>query len=226
VAIQTRPVSLTEEYLIVGEGKSDVEFLRNLCDVRGIKGFQIEDARGKDNFKELPAGLKDATGFDKVRAILVVGDNDNDPSSSFETIRKYLMYAKLPCPDAPLQVARVRPSPLAVAVMMLPHSAPGQPQQGCLETVLLKYVEGAHVDLANCISEFRKCTNRPRTGNEDDKFTMRCFVAALHATDPNLSMAFVTSSSKGLIDLTDQCFDRIGLFLRDFPQLVGPQTSP
>lgn len=217
------PKPITSEFLIVGEGGGDASFVENLCQVRGVPGFQVEDARGESNFVERVKGMKSRKGFDRLKGILVVSDNDDGPEQSFKKIRNYLKDAKVPFPDAPLKAARREQNGLAVVVMMIPFED-GIAHKGCLETLLLKSIEG-HEAVRACIDAYSTCLGAGRTRNQEDKLQMRCFVTAKYPEDPNLSLSHALSPSKGIIDLGHKCFDEIYAFLREFPKICEPRRN-
>jgi hypothetical protein len=205
--------------MVVGEGDGDAFFIRNLCEARGIGGIQVEDARGNAKFPEFLRGLRDSTDFGRLKGLLIVSDNDDKPDDSYKRIRGHLKDTRFPYAEAPLRPARR--DGITVVVMMLPFTATGGPTRGCLETVLLQAVEPANVEVARCIDVHRECIAGARTRNQEDKFRMRSFIAALYKEDPNLSISFATSRDRGLVDLGHQCCNEIVDFLVGFPQLCN-----
>jgi Protein of unknown function (DUF3226) len=222
VTTANAPSPLTGEFLAVGEGSGDAFFINHLCQVRDIPGFEVEDVRGGTKFITHLKGLKARRGYEHLKGILIVSDNDESPDENFKKIRNYLKDAKLPYPDRVLTVAKR--DGLGVAVMMLPYTA-GVPSRGCLDTLLLKSVEDQKRDLKICVDAYRTCMAANRTGNQEDKFKLRCFIAAMHADDPNLALSFALSPSKGLIDLSHSSFDEIEAFLRGFPALCEARRA-
>jgi hypothetical protein len=221
----TPPQPIEKKYLIIGEGSGDARFMEHLCEARKIEGFQIEDARGNEFLQRL-SGLRDRTGFDGIKGILIVSDNDDEPAKSFIKIRRQIKQAKLPYPNKPLALARLSKNEFAIAVMMIPFTIAGGATKGCLETLFLQAIEPKNVSTGACVTNYRACiAGGGRTKNEEDKFRFRCFVSALHQKDPNLSTSFVASAKKGLIDLDLQCFDEIANWLKGFPNLCFPPTK-
>jgi hypothetical protein len=212
------PQLITSDFLVVGEGDGDASFIKNLCEVRGIPDFQVEDCRGESKFVLSLKSLTDRTGYDRLKGIIVVSDNDDAPDNNFLKIRGYLKDTKkLPPPDKPL--TPVKRDTITVAVMMLPFDK-GKTTRGCLETLLLRCIEPGQQDLINCIDAYRTCidgSDRPKS--HEDKFKLRCYIAAKHPDDPNLAVTFAVSPSKGLFDLNHSTFDEITDFLRKFPSL-------
>lgn len=213
--------SITSDFLIVGEGKGDAAFVRHLCEARGIDitNFQIEEAGGSGNFEAYVRGLSFRRSFDRAEGLLVVGDNDDSPDANFNQIRNYLKKAKLPCPNQRLQVARNGPQGVAVVVMMLPYTVAAGPTRGSLDTLLLTSVDDNNAAIGACINAYRACIPGDRKKNEEDKFRLRCFLAALYPEDPNISLQYALLPSRNLIDLNHVCFNEISDFLRGLPDL-------
>jgi hypothetical protein len=210
--------------LIVGEGKGDAAFLRYLCEVRGIDTtqFQIEEAGGSGNFESYIRGLPFRPNFDRARGLLIVGDNDDNPEVNHGEIKKHLKKAKLPYHNQSLQAARHNRDGLAVAVVMLPYTNAAGPSRGSLDTLILRAVASRHQATEACIDAFRACIQGARTPNQEDKFRLRCFFAALSLDDPNVSLQYAVSPSRNLVDLNHECFDELSAFLRGFPQMCVP----
>jgi hypothetical protein len=208
------PTQITSEFLVVGEGSGDASFIENLCKVRDIQGFQVEDARGESKFPEYLKGLPDRRGYERLKGILIVGDSDDSPDANFNQIKGYLKDAKMPQPNSHLALARR--DGVTVCVALIPYND-GRAVRGCLDTLLLRYIEAEKRGFAGCIDAFRACINGSRrSNNQEDKFKLRCFIAAMYPEDPNLSITFAVLPSKGLIDLRHSTFDEIAAFLQGF----------
>src|SRR4051812_10217397 len=128
-------------WLIVCEGESDRRFFSQLIEVRQIPNdFQVrypgrseEDKRGGRN--AIGPWLMTATivaGWDNIRGVLIVSDNDDDPKKSFAEVIQSLSSAKWPgIPTVEDTVAKARGFPHTV-IHMIPES-----QHGALETMCL-----------------------------------------------------------------------------------------
>jgi len=216
---------ITNDYLIVGEGQGDSAFVKNLCDVRGVdlSNFQIEEAGGTGKFESYIGGLKLRPHFDRVKGLLIVGDNDDSPDENFGNIQNHLKKGKLPRPTQRLQVARHAADSVAVAVMMLPYTIAGGATRGSLETLLLKSVNDSYPVIGACVDAYRRCIPPGgRTNNEEDKFRLRCFLAALWVHEPNISLQYAVSPSKHLINLNHECFNEVAAFLGEFVRMCAP----
>jgi hypothetical protein len=219
-AAPDRRPPISRDFLIIGEGQGDAAFVKYLCAARelGADHFQIEEAGGSGKFEAYIGGLRFRPNFDRVKGLLVIGDNDDAPDDNFGNIQNHLKKGKLPRPHQRLALARHGTDGLAVAVMMLPYTLAGGPTGGSLESLLLTSIEDKHPDVADCIDTYRACIPAGgRTKNKEDKFRLRCFLAALCSDDPNISLQYAVSPSKGLVDLKHKCFDEIAKFLNEFP---------
>jgi uncharacterized protein DUF3226 len=215
---------LEKDYLIVGEGAGDAKFLRYLCDLHDLHDFQIEDVGGTSKFLSYFKGLSIRPNFERLKAILIVRDNDDSWENSFGELRKYLKKANLPEPTQPRQIKRFDHTPdgLAVVVLMIPFTVAGGETRGSLDTLLLRPIEENNAEVAACVGTFLACVNRPRTKNEVDKFRLRCSVAALYPQDPNCAIQYVLSPDKNLVPLTHSCFEEIVAFLKGFVGFCAP----
>jgi hypothetical protein len=205
---------------LVGEGKGDSAFFQHLCDVRGVTGFQIEQSGGTGHFQSYLSGLVSRTNFDRLKALLVVGDNDETPTDSFNQIRSYLKKAKLPVPSEAFKVKRNHPEELAVVVLMIPFTKAGGATRGCLETVLLPAIEAHRPAVKACVDSYQTCLAANWTKNKTDKFRVRCSIAAMWPADPNFGLQFALEPARDMIPLTHPAFNEVVEFLEAFPAMV------
>jgi len=214
--IPSRSQEITEDFLIVGEGEGDSAFFRHLLANRGIAGFQAEDAGGSGNFRNHLQGLNIRSGINRLRALIVVGDNEETPDDCFKRIRSHLKKADLPVPNNPLELAP-RTTGFPVAVMMIPFDK----ARGALESLLLKAATDHLVVPARCVGNYCQCINTstwPKTAS--DKMRLRCMIAAAWPEDPNIGLQWALSPDRKLIPLNHPCFDEVAQWLSDFPSLL------
>ena len=201
------PETLTREHLIVGEGDADRAFFNALLQERKIDGFQVLAPAGGRQFGVRLRAIRGATGFKHVKTILLVADNDIDPTASFQQVRAEIRAAGgYGVPDAVLQPATAQNHP-SVRIMMLPRA--GQP--GCLETIVLESLLIEVPTLRECLNDYLKCT--PAVGwdqSKQAKMRLQCLIAATCKVDPNCSLTHLWSSKKKLRQLlTYAPFDEI-----------------
>jgi hypothetical protein len=211
---------IEEDLLILGEGDSDSAFFKNLCEKRNIAGFQCENVGGKQKFQSYLEALEGRTGFDRLKAILLVADSDDDPDERFDSVRKQIKKAKnFPHPDNPLTLAK-RSGCCSTAIMMIPFGAYG-PTRGCLETILYPAACTALRHLVACVDDFCRCTGADRWGSRTsvDKLKLRALLSVAWSDDPNLNLPNLVSLAKGLIPLENNVFDPIADYLNRFKGL-------
>lgn len=204
---------IEEPVLILGEGKRDVSFLEHLLVSRGLIGFQSGFAGGKDRFAEYLASLKPRTGIDRLRHLIVVGDNDTDPDRAFRGIQDQIQHAGFPAPEQPNDTIRGVSGP-SVTVVMLP--APGEP--GNLDALLLRSVlDGTH-PFHECFEAFWRCckVNDDLAVGKASKVKLATAIAASCTSNPGCSLVWVWSEQGNPISLSHTCFDDLAHFFRRF----------
>lgn len=213
------PQSISQEFLIVGEGSGDRAFFEHLCTVHNIQGVQALDAGGTGKLEQFLKDLPSRTGFRKCKLLLVVGDNDDTPDDSFKKIRIAVKKAKLPVPDNPLQLIKWTTEDLRVAIMMLPFDGNNNSIKGCLETLLLQPAFQKNPQIAACIPAFGTCVGADgwTNGSHVDKFRLRALLAATFPHDPNFGLQYALNPAHGVIPLAHASLDRIVAYLRGLP---------
>ncbi|MHB2020524.1 MAG: DUF3226 domain-containing protein [Candidatus Xenobia bacterium] len=163
--------TITEDRLVVVEGRDEEVVLEAFKASRAIAGVQVLQVEGVNNIRLELAALVRTPGFDRVTRLAVVRDADDDWDAAFTSVLGGLANAALPVPPAPLVLAGGTPS---VAVLILPDV--GQP--GDLETICLRSVAGDSA--LPCVDEY-----------------LQCLGAAGHATDRHINkrraLAFLAS---------------------------------
>ena len=206
--------------LLLAEGKADVSFLMQLMTNREIAGLHFgfpTDTTGGFGITGLGkylGNLPAKTGFDKLKAILVLYDNDNDPAAQFAAVRA-LINPEDPyvIPGAPLTLAQAEHG--KKRLMFLPM--PGLDTMGALETLLLESAStGGSADALACIDELTDCAG---CGNWppslDAKMRLRCLIAVKCQGNSDVTLTHVWGKTGNPIDLTHACFDAIAQTIRD-----------
>jgi hypothetical protein len=205
---------ITQPIILLAEGDGDAAFFAHLCGQRGIANFQIEAVQGKDNFGNYALGLMQRPGFKRIaRCILFVGDNDETPDASFQSIRRQLGRVDLPQPNNPREKLQRDDGPFVV-IQMLPFPALNGSWHGSLESMLLVAADQQHPQVSACARTYSQCVNTagwPRTAR--DKLLLRCMFSGLWRQDPNASLQKCLSPDRGLVPLGHNAFDEISRFL-------------
>ena len=211
--------AVEKQILVVGEGKGDLAFLKYLCQHRNLTDFQLEEAGGTGKFPIYLQGLSSRSNFDSLQRLLVVADNDDTPDESFKRIRGYLKKADLPFPQEPLKIKRNHPDGLGTAVMMLPFKSATGSVKGCLESLLILAINDHKPEVKKCVDSYYDCVSGNWTKFKEDKFRVRCSIAAMWPEDPNFGLQFALDPAKNMIPLSHSSFDEVVDFLKKFPKL-------
>jgi hypothetical protein len=116
----------SEERFILCEGDDDKFFLEALIEERHLPRFQVRHTAessgvrgsgGTSGFLNSLNGIDALTGFDKLKGILLVTDNDKIPKS-FNDMRRILKALKLTPPNTPTDILDICGKP--GALLMIP----------------------------------------------------------------------------------------------------------
>lgn len=203
----------TQSKIVVCEGVSDCRFLTVLLERRGINGFQlVQPAKSKDGFENRLRTFRiDHDEFTKLRTILLVSDNDDDPRSSFENIMKQVRRAKnYPVPIKPLEIAKAKNEPHIVIVMLPWSDIPGG-----METLVLESISAKELKIRECLNAYLACTLASSwSANKQSKMLLGCMIAAICEGNPVGSLSYLWNRENNLSELLDhQCFNRLVDFL-------------
>lgn len=163
------PVPISEEVLLLVEGRDEKGFFLELCHRTGVTDLQIVIYGGKYNLANFLKTLRLAPGFDSVKYIGLVRDADERSDSAFQSVCSALSSANVPIPSEPLVLTANTPR---VAVMIMPPSGVA----GCLETLLWQIIEAE--EIARCIEDYVGCARVPTTGNRQVKAKVHTYLAA------------------------------------------------
>lgn len=223
---------ITEPYVLLCEGMHDAQFFSHFIREKNLPTFTISscghaadaDGDGISFLTEALDELPSIPGFETVEAVLIVADNDSDPSGKFNDVVKMINATadiigpprrRYNPPNVPLAAANGNP---ATVVMMLPWTN----TNGALDSLLYVSAANKRPAVAKCVEEFAKCARAdvwPMT--KQAKMRLRSFISASHHADPYLAPAWVWKEKTDLVPLDDPVFNQIETFIRDFPALVA-----
>lgn len=218
VTRQRSPLTLPN--LLLCEGPDDVAFFQKLISLNRLPHFCVRDTAtergGPGGNTKFGLALKALSlNFRKVRRILVVADNDDDPASSFENVLNQLaaVFPKNKLPDSPLKRTSVTDR-IDVTVMMTPR--PGEP--GNLETLCEEAARRANTRFADLVDRFSRDSDPPAWASETRKKEMwlRCNLAVRCREDPFIFLGTAFRQYNDLIPLNDRCFSPIISVLKTF----------
>lgn len=224
-------IKLSAKHIVVVEGDADCAFLRALICQRGLQDFQViapgevaQGAGGRAAFTHVLNYLPIADDFDRVEAILLLSDNDDDPDDSFREVVQAVQRAvefgeprrKYPVPTRPREKASGT-SPTIIVYMV-----PGPDQQGNLETWCLAAAKQTHSLLIECIDKLAICADiNTWSASRQAKAKVRSFVAVAHKERPEISLPKVWKDAPTLFPVDSSAFDDLANFLSDFPQRIA-----
>lgn len=225
-----RLTRITEPFVLLCEGQHDSQFFTHLIRVRNLPRFEVCSVNyvlgvsrgGNTKFTEALDELPAIPGFQNVQKILIVADNDLNPTTAFTDVVTAITAtapiigppaSRYVAPGAPLTKVGANP---AVVVMMIPNI--GIP--GSLTTMCLIAAVNAAPAIAGCVDALATCTAAdtwPSTALA--KMKLRAIIASSHRPKPELSPAYVWSETTNLVPLLDGVFDDVAAFLTNFPAL-------
>lgn len=212
-------------WLILCEGESDKRFLHQLIAVRQIADdFQIRfPSRGKDNrggrskFGAWLDTAKDVGGWDNIRAVLLISDNDEDPQKSLEEVKTSLRDAAgFPVPSAERTVAKAVGFP-RVVILMLPPGNKGSLETLCLSAAYDKWpiVKTPLDALVSSVG-----TNK-WSANKESKMRLQTIIASTCEGRPDAGfVGHWWESYQYHLPLGHKVFDDIAAFLTGFRALI------
>jgi hypothetical protein len=211
----------SEERLILCEGDDDKYFLQALIEERGLPRFQVrhtgecsDKGGGRGGFLHALNGIEALTGFEQLKAILLVTDNDEMPKS-FNDMRRILKALKLSLPNHPTDVLTICGKP--GALLMLPrHDTAGDLETLCWPAIVAKWPNAN-----TCVPQFLKCTGadqwtKPASIN---KARLRSAIIGNHEKDPYNTLGLLFQ--RRVLSTAHACFDSVAQFLADFDHTVG-----
>ncbi|MHB1422516.1 MAG: DUF3226 domain-containing protein [Gemmataceae bacterium] len=168
--------------MLIGEGDDDVYFFGALLAELNIDDVQVEKIGGKDYLPIYLKELKRRPGAERLVALGVTRDADDDCANAFAKIRGALNANGFGFPSAPGQI---QSGLLRVGVFIMPdNQRPGMLEDLCLDSVA--------TDLAlPCVDEFFRCVDKA-TGRKPDilaKARVQTWLASHPESDNRLGLA-------------------------------------
>jgi hypothetical protein len=206
--------------IILAEGPADEQFVRELIKARNLPRCDIQkanppEAYGQPGFAKRLEGLKLAVGLSARKAVVIIADNDDDPSASFAFVRSQISaVGDYGIPTKPREAAAsTNPNLPPLVVLMIPWDN----ESGCLDTICFAAADNMRPKIGKCVRKFVKCVKPKRWPVSPlSKLKMRCLLSAVCKQDPNTPLQHAWSTSRGrpgdIIPLNDTRFDHIADF--------------
>jgi hypothetical protein len=201
---------LVHPVLIIGEGKADASFLSHLFEARQLGslhfGFpsNVTGGFGAGAIGRYLASLPTRAGFNSLRIVIVVFDNDSNPAAQFQSIRDQIdPNDPYTTPDQPLDIPAAEPD--KVRLLFIPM--PGIGMNGALESLLLQSTS-AHGGARACVDALTVCAGcNDWSTSHDAKMRLRCLIAVKCQGNSDMALTNIWNKPGNPIDLAHACFD-------------------
>jgi hypothetical protein len=205
--------------MIICEGPEDVVLFQTIASHLSKKlhivhtGSTRRAAGGNTKFGSKLLGLTSATGFEKVRHLLIVSDSDDDPDRSFAAIRAQINQAGFgPAPTRPFERGG---NGRSVTIVMIPPDGGA----GDLEAICSEVARAVHPNAARDVDSAMAFLEKDEwSASRRRKAWLRVFLAANHA-DPfvPLGTAVDDRGARALFPIDHACFARLRETVNQLP---------
>lgn len=186
-------IAISEEVLLLGEGKDEELLFCAMLKALGIAGVQVFGYGGIDNLDTFVRTLMITTGFKSVRVIGVTRDNDDNPEGASESLAGLRQSVELPN-----------------AVRLETFSLPSPGKSGALEDLVFSSVE--KTPIGQCAQELLKCAEKwiSKPITPQGKALIHAYLACANPGEPRMGLA----ASSGVFDFRDPAFQSLNQFLQ------------
>ena len=186
-----KQIEETTEKILLVEGKDEENFFKILLQYIEIdQDIQIISYDGKNNLKNNLSAIKLDKNFNKLTALAIIQDADEDAQNTFEKICSALNNHDLPKPDK-ISLFTNDVNILRVGVFTLPDGK----NTGMLESLFLSTVEQTDIfkqcvePFINCIKTITSTQNQYKKPKNIHKARCRAFLSAMEDDTPSLGIA-------------------------------------
>ncbi len=200
---------------VICEGAADVALINQLIKRDRLTGFSVDYTQGYQRFKDGVTALTVSSDWPRIKRLVIVGDNDQNPASRLRNARRALLNEGLKAPDTPGVVLAGSPS---TAIYMMPREG----EKGALESLLVEAVIQERPGLDQCLRRLDECavTNcRDWDAAKRAKMQFQAAIAITCRVDPSAGAAHIWSKKPVPISIKNPVFDELAGFLRRVAQL-------
>lgn len=219
-------------YLILCEGETDKRFLDQLIAFRGIgNNFQVrfpsrspDNSGGRSKFGSWLDLAKDIPGWENIKGVLIISDNDDDVLASLQEVKGALTAAPgFPIPNKEREVAVSQGIPPLV-IYMLPTGTVGSLETLCLDAAYRKWPD-IQVPLDNYVNALG--INAWPLINRRSKMRLQTVIATTCLPRPDAGFGgHWWENQQYHLPLDDAAFNDLETFLRGLAQLIDPALAP
>lgn len=207
------------------EGPADEAFIRAIMNYKGIhKDFHIRNTSdrktqdmittgGIDFIGEVLQAFTTFRGFEIIKHVVIVVDNDENPNANFLKVCSQISGIKSLSPTVERKYA-VPKEPYKRAKGDIDVTIITVPDKECignLETLCLPAARTAAVNITDCLSQYATCTGADKWKNKTkyDKMLLRSLLAASHQQNPAIGIGKIWNEAPHLIPLSDPSLKKI-----------------
>lgn len=203
------PEKRAQPRLIICEGHSDHGVLLALSRTFDLNGAQLHVARGRGNFSR-PLRAARVQGYE---AVLLVSDNDDDPTKSWKEVCAQIRDAGYNAPIKPRDIVTDKNGGPPLTVLMIPWD-----EESCaIEKLCLPALEHLFAAQMNCVNDFCTCTSVNDWGATASSIArVEFLLACTQESTPKIGLGHFVIKSKCPLDFRHDCFSRVADALRTF----------
>jgi hypothetical protein len=209
--------NISASRLIVVEGVTDQSVFEAIFKAHGLTDMQAFAAvvhgrgGGWSFFGEFLGILATSPGFDKVKLIVMVGDNDTN--ESFKNVTDQIHSAHYSRPKAVKEIAHTHNKP-NIVVLMVPVD-----RNGCIESLCYEAAREKWPDLIDPLQRFEsEMPARNWTENKKVKMRTQCLLAATCKPKPDIAIKDLwQKGAEYALPVDGPAFAPIAAFLKSLP---------
>ena len=213
------PGALDRPFLIVGEGKDEVECFESLLKHLGISEVQSEQYGGKQRLADYLRDLPGRANFRRLRGLCITRDVDHAGEDFYQAVADILRSINTglqawPCPTIDNVETIVQgPKRLRVGVYLMP----GQGRDGALEDLFLEALDADPA--TECIRDFFGCLDasgivRPSSKTMLSKAKIHAWLASREVADL-ARLGLASKDTFNYVPWEHAAFDPLKIFLRE-----------
>ena len=214
--------------MLICEGDEDVAFFEQLIASRHLPKFHTRTTRsekdrrgGNSKFGKILEALVGASGFESIKHIVIVSDNDDDQIISFKKICSQVRAAKLVPPNAPAERSLGDPT---ITIVMVPLGR----KEGNLECMCLEAAKKSDSQNASLTSNaIALLTTERLPTSRKEKLWLRLNLS-IRSVDPFIQLfsVFKDPRHSNLIPLNHNSFDKLAEILEAFRPPLPVKGGP
>ena len=198
-----KPIQITQQNLLLVEGKDEEYFFQAFFRSFEITGIQIFTIEGKDNFSKYLSAISQMPDFAQVKKLGVIRDADTSYENAFKSVRDAVKKCNLLIPLKTNQLEGENP---AVGIFIMP----GEGKSGALEDLLLESVQNDRA--TPCVNNYFVCL-KENLSNWPPKNISKSWIHAFLSSRPDGTKRLGEAAHAGYWSFDNPAFDEIRHFI-------------